>query len=220
MLVRLALVTCTLHILALPSAAQQWVGAIKFGGALTTYSGDLAAGSTDWGYRVGIAGGGAIGYDFGNGLLAQLDITYVRKGATTDVMQVGIPTKLRSDLTYLMLPLSLQFRFFTGGRVHPRLFVGPAAAFQLEARIHLTTQESSGSGRNPRLTLSEVDESIERVDLGAVAGAALEIEWGSQRILVEARYYAGLQDITKPHEVLGDTTIRNNGIVLLAGFVF
>lgn len=220
MLARLALVTYTLHMLALPSAAQQWAGAIKFGGALTTYSGDLAAGSTDWGYRAGIAGGGAIGYDFGNGLIAQLDITYVRKGATTDVTQVGIPTKLRSDLTYLVLPLSLQFRFFAGGRIHPRLFVGPAAAFQLEARIHLTTQESNGGGRNFRLTQSEVDESIERIDLGAVAGAALEIEWGSQRILVEARYYAGLQDITKPHDVLGDTTIRNNGLLLLAGFVF
>lgn len=220
MLARLALVTCTIHVMALPSAAQQWTGAIKLGGALTTYSGDLAAGGTDWGYRAGIAGGGAIGYDFGNGLLAQLDITYVRKGATTDVVQAGRSTRLRSDLTYLTLPLSLQFRFFTGGRLHPRLFVGPAAAFQLEARIHLTTQETSGSGSNLRLTQSEVDDSIERVDLGAVAGAALEIEWGSQRILIEARYYAGLQDITKPHEVTGDTTLRNNGIVLLAGFVF
>ena len=196
-----------------PVSAQQWTGSLKVGGAITNFSGDLASGNTDWDYRTGLAAGGALGYDFGNGFIPQLEATYVRKGAATDVDFNGIPARIRSDLTYLTFPLLLQYRFDTGGYVHPRLFAGPMVAFQLDA--HLTFE-----ARTDGVEITEEDDSIESRDFGAVAGAALEIDVADQRLSVEARFSFGMSDITKPDPDLGDTTLKNQGVVILVGFVF
>ncbi len=198
---------------AAPARAQRWIGSIKIGSAITTFNGDLSSGDTNWDPRVGLAAGGALGYDFGNGFVPQIEATYVRQGASTDVVFGGVPTRLRSNLTYLSVPLLLQYRFDTGGYVHPRIFAGPMVAFQLDAGITLRAKESD-------VELNEQDDSIEDRDFGAVAGAALEIDVASQRLSLEARLSFGLTDISKPNEDGRDTTLKNQGIVFLIGFVF
>jgi len=199
--------------IAHPAHAQQWTGSIKLGGAVTSFSGDLASGNTSWDPRVGLAAGGAIGYDFGNGFVPQLEIIYVRKGASTDASLDNIPLRIRSDLTYLTFPLLLQYRFDTSGYVHPRIFVGPMVAFQLDAQLAVKAQEGTFEQR-------EEDDSIESRDFGAVAGAALEIDVSGQRVSVEARLSFGTTDITKPNEQGQDTTLKNQGLIFLVGVVF
>lgn len=196
-----------------PAYGQQWTGSIKIGGAVTNFSGNLASGNTDWDYRTGLAAGGALGYDFGNGFIPQLEATYIRQGAAADVDFNGVPARIRSDLTYLAFPLLLQYRFDTGGYVHPRFFAGPMVAFQLDAQL---TFEARQDG----VEVTEPDDSIESRDFGAVAGAALEIDVADQRLSLETRFFFGMTDITKPDPDVGDTTLKNQGVVILVGFVF
>ena len=196
-----------------PAQAQQWTGSLKLGGAVTTFSGDLAAGNTTWDPRTGLAAGGAVGYNFGNGFIPQLEITYIRQGASTDIDFDGIPERIRSDLTYLQIPLLLQYRFDTGGYLHPRFFAGPMVAFQVDAHLTFRVPESN-------VSQTDEDDSIESRDYGAVAGAALEIDVADQRLSLEARFSLGMTDITKPNEDDVDTTLKNRGLVFLVGIVF
>lgn len=202
-----------LFLAATPCKAQKWTGAIKIGTAYTTLSGNLIAGQTDWEPLTGLAAGSAIGFDFANGLILQLDITYVRKGAAAQIMFQGMPARIQSDLTYLELPLLVHGMFKSGSRFHPRLFAGPALAFQLES--HLTHSAATGGG-----SITEKDESIHLLDVGAVVGAAIEIVSVGQRFFLEARYYHGFTDITEPHPVLGDSEIAHRSLVVLTGVVF
>ncbi len=196
-----------------PIHAQRWLGSIKLGSAITNFTGDLASGETDWDPRYGLAAGVAVGYDMGNGFIPQIEATYVRQGAATNVVFEGIPARLRSDLTYLSIPLLLQYRFDTSGYVHPRIFAGPMVAFQLDAQLSLKADDTG-------VELNEADDSIESRDFGVVAGAALEIDVGSQRLTVESRFSFGFSDITKPNEEGVDTTLKNQGVILLVGIVF
>ena len=197
----------------MPAQGQQWTGSIKIGTAITNFSGDLASGNTDWDPRVGLAAGGALGYDLGNGFIPQLEVTYVRMGAATDVVFDGIPARIREDLTYLSFPLLLQYRFDTSGYIHPRIFAGPMVAFQLDANITFDGTEGD-------IFQSEEDDSIEDRDFGAVGGVALEIDMAGQRLTVETRLTFGMNDITKPNDDGTDTTLKNQGVVFLIGFVF
>ena len=196
-----------------PAHAQRWSGSIKVGSIISTFNGDLASGSTRWDPRVGLVGGGAFGYDFGNGFVPQIEFIYVRKGALTDIDLDGTPSRIRSDITYLEAPFLLQYRFDTGGYVHPRLFAGPMAAFQLDATL---TTRAKGTD----LEITDVHPSLEKRDFGVVAGAALEIDVGSQRLSVEARLSMGMADITKPNDAGANPSLKNQGVLLLIGFVF
>jgi len=203
--------------LALPIHAQQWTGALKMGGTVTRFSGETVSEDTNFEPRTGLAGGAAIGYDFGNGFAPQLEFLYVRKGAYFDAdIQVGetlVPLRIRSDITYLEVPLLLLYRFETGGYVHPKLFAGPMIAFRLNARIQLRTRGSD-------ITQAEDDNSLEDRDFGAVAGGGVEFDLSGQRLSVEARVALGMADITKPDPDFGDVKRHNQGIEILVGFVF
>jgi len=208
-----ALFVIYLFFSSLPASGQRWSGALKVGGAYTTFNGELASGSTDWEYLAGLAGGGTLGYYLNNNFVVQLDIMYTRMGASTNTMDMGIPVRLTSELTYLSFPFLLHYRIDTGRYVHPRLFAGPSIAFQLNAYL---TIEPLNNG----MTLTEQDASIENIDIGTIAGAGLEYQIGSQHLLLEARYYLGSSDITKPDEFVRDTRLRNQGIIILIGILF
>ena len=203
-----------LAIIAAPrTEAQQWTSSIKIGGASTVFKGDLAAGPTTWERRTGLAASASLGLDLGNGLSPMVEASYVRMGSQTSVRYLGVPATLRSNLTYLAVPLLLQYRLNTRSNLHPRVFAGPVVAIQLDALIVLTARDGGA-------TITEQDDSVEGIEYGAVVGAALDIDIVSQRLTLEGRFYSGQRDITKPDLVLGDTVLKNQGIIILVGILF
>jgi opacity protein-like surface antigen len=199
---------------ATPAEAQRWVGALKAGGAITNFSGETRTDVT-FDPRVGLAGGGALGYDFGTGFAILPELLYVRKGAYFDTLLGEIPTRIRSDLAYLEVPVLAQYRFETNGYVHPKVFAGPMVAFLLDSRIEIRALGSD-------LTQNESDDSIESRDFGAVVGAGVEVEVGDQRLSFDARASLGMADITRPSDDpgLSNPSLHNRGIEFFIGIVF
>ena len=198
-------------LLALPARAQQFTGAIKIGGAVTSLSGESRA-ETDFDLRAGLTGGVALGYDFGNGLLIQPEILYVVKGAYADTELVldGEPRDIRArfDLTYLDVPVLLVYRFERRG-IQPKLFAGPSVAYKLDARVRFRVRGSDGP------TQSEEDESIEPIDYGAVVGAGAEFFISGQRVSFDVRALLGQANVRETAPEL-----NNTGVAFFLGVVF
>lgn len=196
-----------------PAQAQQWTGAMRLGGTVTTFDGDLDE-ATTWKGRSGLMGGIAVGYDLGNGFIPQVDFLYVRKGASGDtVLDDGTPLAIRSDITYLEIPVLLQYRLETNGYVHPKILAGPMLAFRLDARI-------SSRVRGTSLEQTEADDTIEPRDYGAVAGAGIDVDMGGQRVSFEARAVLGRGDITIPRLDGSDPELRIRGLEFMIGILF
>ena len=197
---------------ATPAHAQRWVGALKAGSAITQFSGETLT-SVDFDPRVGLVGGLAVGFDFGTGFAVLSEAIYARKGAYFDILLNDRPTRIRSDLTYLEIPLLAQYRLETSGYVHPKIFAGPMIAFLLDSRIEFRDKGSD-------LAQIEEDGSIEGRDFAVVFGAGVEVEVSDQRLSFEARAELGRADITKPDPDLGNPELHNTGIMILVGIVF
>ena len=192
------------------ASAQQWTGAVKIGAVSSSFTGDLDFGPTTWNRATGFAASVAFGLDLGRGLLPQAELHYVQMGAETAARFQEIPVILNFDLTYLSIPLLLQYRLRTRGKTYPRLFAGPFLAFKMESYLTLTEREGG-------LAIIEQDQSVESMDYGTTAGVALDIEFAAQLLTAEARYTRGMRDVSRPDPVLGDPQLKNTGLVFMVG---
>lgn len=199
-------------------AAAQVTGTLKVGVVATRFSGDA---NLDFTPKVGWTGGLGLGYDFGNGLTLVPELFYIRKGAhadatvadlntllgyTPDPGDDAIPVDLTWDVAYLDVPVVLSYRFTTRSRYHPRLSAGPSFGYQLSASIRYADETAEFTASDP---------TIGQYDLGFVVGAGVEIETGSERLLIDLRALIGRSDIRERPPAL-----RNSGLTLTAGLVF
>ncbi len=183
---------------------------MKIGAVSSTFIGDLVIGPTTWERETGLAASVAFGLDLGRGLIPQAELHYVQMGAGTAALYQDIPVILNSDLTYLAIPLFLQYRLQTRATTYPRLFAGPYVAFKMESYLTLTPREGG-------LAIIEQDHSVESVDYGIAFGLALDFELAAQLFTAEARYMRGLRDISQPDPLLGDPQLENTGLVFMVG---
>ncbi len=194
--------------------AQRVTGGLKFGITNTTFVGDLAAGETAWESITGVAGGGTAELRIAGGLSAVGELLYLRMGAKTRVQYNDFPGLLTSRSSYLSVPVLLQFRFESSGIVRPRIFLGGAALFVVESAILV---ESTDTGQ----IFIEENESIETLDYGLMVGAGIDFDVAAQRLSLEARYYRGQRDVTKPDSETGTLTVLNNeGWAIMIGVLF
>lgn len=201
-------------VVALPVAAQEYVAAIKLGGAVTTLSGES---DTSFDPHGGLAGGAAVGYDFGNGFLFQAEFLYVRKGVYADTELeftdlegnpiARTPIRARFDLSYLELPLLAVYRF-ENARLEPKLFVGPYVAYKLNAVVKY--RALSGGP-----TQSEPDDSVEDFDYGAIAGVGTDFFVSGQRLSIDVRALFGQGNVRQ-----SDPPLKFVGGALMLGIVF
>ncbi len=195
------------------STRAQWTGGIKIGTSYTDFSGDLVGGKTTWKRVLGLSAGASFGYELRGGLSAETELLYLRMGAKTNVLYLDIPATLTSKLVYLTMPVLLQYRLQAGQYLSPRFFAGPAGLFNLDALVAVAARPDDE-------LLFEEDESIEALDYGLMAGAALDFDVSDQRLTLEMRYYRGMMDVTKPAGEIGDSVLRNQGFVILIGVLF
>ncbi len=194
--------------------AQRVTGGLKFGITNTTFIGNLAAGETTWESITGVAGGGTAELRIVGGLSAVGELLYLRMGAKTRVQYNDFPGLLTSRASYLSAPVLLQFRFDPSGLVRPRIFLGGAALFVIDSAILV---EATDTGQ----IFIEENESIETLDYGLMVGAGIDFDVASQRLSLEARYYQGQRDVTKPDSETGELTVLNNeGWMIMAGVLF
>ena len=196
-----------------PSKAQNWTGSVKIGASSASFEGNLASGATTWESILGIAAGGSIGYELTSGFSVAAELLYVRMGAQTPVRYNDFPATLESKITYLSMPLLLQYSLNAGEHFSPRLFAGPAGMFKMDALIAVEDREFGG-------LLLEEDQSIENIDWGLVFGGGLDFPVSDQTLTVEVRYFGGRMDVTKPTGELDGSELYNRSLTVLVGLLF
>ena len=214
MRLRIAVLVCLFGLSAASARGQQYVGALKIGGAVSSLTGSSMS---DFEPRTGLAGGVAFGYDFGNGLAVIPEAIYVVKGAYADGFQpaivngelIEIPIRARFDLTYLEVPVLVSYRFFRRSRIEPRIFAGPSVAFKLGAQIRFRRTDGEG------IEQTEEDDSVQSLDYGAVVGAGAGFVLSGQQMLIDVRASLGQANVRQ-----ADPALHNIGVALFLSVTF
>ena len=199
--------------LGLPAQAQYWTGSVKIGASFSNFNGNLAGGATNWDTVTGISAGGSYGYELDSGLGLMAELLYMRLGASSLVRYNDFPATLESKISYLALPVLLQYKLKAGRHFSPRFFGGPAGMFKMDALVSVHDREIGG-------VLYEEDQSIENLDWGFMLGSGIDFDFADQTVSIEARYFAGRKDITKPTGELDGSVLFNRTVVIMAGIMF
>lgn len=152
-----------------------------------------------------------------SGFAVRPELLYAQKGASlrasfTDV-EGSFDIRATTRLSYLELPLLLQFTVPTTGGLRPQLYAGPALALRTGCRV-------SGSvtfdGQTQTLNSDCDDEDglggegvgFRRFDAGAAVGGALAFDVGGRGLTLGARYTHGLAVVAE------DPSARNRAVTL------
>lgn len=164
-------------------------------------------------YRLGVGAGAFATLEISPRFALQPELLFVMKGGKfpdiglTDGggQTIGIP-QVTHVVDYLEIPLLVQFRIPTPGRVSPMLVCGPSIAFKLSEQYHFV---------GPLPAESRDADFFLGTDLGFAIGAGVEIGRGRDRMLLEVRYTAGV--INAMNDSNAPST-RNGAFLMMAGY--
>lgn len=137
----------------------------------------------------------------------QSEIFYSEKGSK--LFLPSFNNEFDLNLTYVEIPILVNFRPPAGGTLQPRIFAGPYAGILLNSSASVTL-----SGDNTTTPDDFVDEAND-LDWGAVVGVGVDADLSFRTVLFEVRYSAGLTN-TFNSSVAGD--YKNGVLSILLGF--
>jgi len=207
-----------------PAHSQNLSIGAHAGGNFATFQGDtdevtagleevFGSGSSDIGRRTAVRAGVFLEVGLTEAVALRPEIVYTQKGATIDarVTQTvfGDPVEVELDGTfrfhYLQVPVLATVEIPTESRIVPRLYVGPAAGFDLSAEAELETTATQGGETATESETNDVD--VEDVDVGAVIGGELGYRIApGQTIALDIRYNPSFNSANAE----GDIDIRND----------
>lgn len=146
------------------------------------------------------------------GLAIQPELLFALKGGRLLGTVDGAPASYDVELAYLEMPVVAKVAPLSGHRtLHPVVFAGPAPS----VRIGCDLERSFESG--PQRTACEdiTGFGFTRLDMGAVVGAGMQLDWAETALAIEVRYTVGLRDALE-----GTRDIRNRqlGVMLALNF--
>lgn len=164
-------------------------------------------------YRLGFGAGAFATLSITTRFALQPELLFVMKGGKfpdiglTDGggQTIGIP-EVTHVVDYLEIPLLVQLRIPTSGRVSPMIVCGPSMAFKLREQYHFG---------GPQPAESRDADFFLGTDLGFAIGAGVEIGRGRDHLLLEARYTAGV--INAMNDSNAPST-RNGAFLMMAGY--
>lgn len=130
----------------------------------------------------------------------QPEFFYSQKGAK--ITEDGVEGTLKLD--YFDVPVLLKYDSTTAGNSPFNLFAGPSFGFRHRARA----KDALG------LADEDIREDIERIDVGLVFGAGIEVRY----FILDGRYQMGLSTVNKNDTA--DFKLKNRVFSILAGFRF
>lgn len=137
--------------------------------------------------RTAFIGGGFATIGLGETFFVQPELLYALKGASSDFE--GVEATIGLD--YIEIPLLFGAQFGLGGSsVVPRVFAGPAVAFETGCKI-----SGEEGGVSVELDCEEAEIQTKSVDFGLVFGAGLAIPLGGFELILDGRYDLGLTNI-------------------------
>lgn len=199
--------------LAGQTSAQNLSAGAKAGVTFADLGGDfeqIIETNTD--LKTGFSVGGFFGVDLHPLFRLQADAQYVQKGAKADLD--GVAGKFKLAYIEILVPATLLIPV-QGGTVVPRLYAGPAVAFELSCKV---SGEEAGVSIDLNCDEEGVDAPTKSVDFGVFAGVGLDIPAGPGAISFDVLYNLGVSDINDfPDD---PNTVKNRTIQILAGYGF
>ncbi len=158
--------------------------------------------------HVAFSVGGFARIPLASSIAFQPELEYAAKGAEETVTSGGSTSKGTLDLRYLEMPLLLRFTAESSPAL--KLFgeLGPAFA----ARLDCTFSGTSG-GLTISFACSEVG-NVKSLDVGAMAGAGVEVPLGTHALSLGVRYNLGLTEITT------GSNVKNRNLQFVAAWRF
>ncbi|MBT1690333.1 porin family protein [Dawidia soli] len=157
--------------------------------------------ASDTDFKTGILGGGFITYSIRNTHAFTGKVLFSQKGAKDG--------DEKQTLNYVEVPVIVRLFFNRDGAFRPNLFAGPSFGFLTGVR--------SKEGDGDYVKLDDYGDFYNTFDLGVTAGLGFNYECSpGTRILIDARYTHGLNDISKSSSV----SVINQAIGITAGISF
>ncbi|MDR0787282.1 MAG: PorT family protein [Gemmatimonadota bacterium] len=120
------------------------------------------------------------------------EAAYSARGAKVRIREDGVPVSASLNVGYIDIPVFIRYQLPVSGEFKPYMQAGPALGLNTGCNVG-----ASGGGVSVTVACSEVGADIRTFDLGAVAGAGLEIDLLRYAVGIGARYNAGLVDVSK-----------------------
>lgn len=159
--------------------------------------------------RTGLLFGGYISRRWSGNLFVQPEVLLVQKGIKVSGGAFDIPVDAAVKLTYLEIPILLQYRF--GDRsVVPYVFAGPAIGFNTSAKVDSSVFGVGG------MEDEDVSDEVRNVETSLVVGGGAAGDWW----LGELRYSEGLWGVNEADTPDFDRDVRNRGIAVVFGVRF
>ncbi len=163
--------------------------------------------------------GGFVRFDVAPSFAIVPEVQYVQKGAKVqgtatdaDGNQVGT-IEASYQLHYLEIPVLVEYRFATGGRVAPNVYVAPTVAFATTRKFVMDTSTGVLGGS------ADIDlkDDVRNTDFLAAMGAGLDIGAGSGAVTLDVRYELGLREI---FDATGAADDKNRTLLFTLGYSF
>ena len=175
---------------------------VKAGVNFANLNFDADDASVNFDQRKGFVGGLFVVWPANSLVALQSEVLYSQKGA--QIEEGGMTAKLKLD--YVDIPVLARVSSPASGGASFHVFAGPSFAVRVSAKTEANFEGEEES--------EDVDDDVERFDLGLVAGAGLEFG----RFVIDGRYTWGLSNINKDDE--DDVKIKTRVFAVMAGIRF
>ncbi len=179
----------------LTAQAQEMNFGLKAGANFANVGGDAEDTSMRTAFHVGAFSEFKLSEQFS----IQPELVYSMQGFKSDAIE-GFTSEEDIKLDYLNIPIMAKYYLMEGLSLH----AGPQVGFLISAKVDD----------------EDIKDSYKSIDFGLAGGVEYELPIG---LFLQARYYAGIADITEPFDAgFGeiDENVTNNVISVSVGFKF
>ena len=144
----------------------------------------------------------------------QPELLYAIKGDSRDGAIIDTVSKvprygtLKTQLTYLEIPLIVRLRLRFGPGWIPAVYAGPVVSVLQTAKVVFEDEET---------VEFQINDAVTRTDLGLVLGGGVNFPFGTGYLTTEIRYTLGMNSIDQSG--LG-RNVYNHSLSFMAGFMF
>jgi|GEM_PF-5253660 len=213
-----------LGLIAINAQAQVHVGFIGGANFSTVYSDDPISTGVEGDTFSGF--GLVLDIPISATLSVRAEPTYLTKGGTINVSDLGLLGQNIIEYNYLDIPLFVSYSFATPS-LQPYVMAGTVLSYRVNS-------EDVRLIRPGEQFIVETEPLLKKFDIGAALGAGIRYPIGASSLFFQGRYTLGLYDIGHSAEVdvmtangeflsteLVDTdTIKNRSFLLSLGFTF
>lgn len=136
------------------------------------------------------------------------EVLWSQKGAGTTLSEAGTTVDADLKLSYLDLPVLLQFEPATTSTIRPHLYAGPSFGFKADCSLEVTIGDVTDESD------CDSDFDIKSFDMGGVIGGGIGFPLGTISATIGARYQHGFSDIAR------DAKVNNRVLSLYASLEF